>query len=50
MISHYKLANKPETIPELKYEIEGVIGEIQPHLEKVMENFIKRVIRAVGAI
>lgn len=37
-------ANKPETIPELKSEIQRVIGEIQPHLcEKVMENFMKRV-------
>ncbi|CAK1590754.1 unnamed protein product [Parnassius mnemosyne] len=37
-------ANKPETIPELKSEIQRVIGEIQPHLcAKVMENFMKRV-------
>ena len=37
-------ANKPETIPELKSEIQRVICEIQPHLcEKVMEYFMKRV-------
>ena len=37
-------ANKSETFPELKSEIQGVIDEIQPHLcEKVIENFMKRV-------
>ena len=35
-------ANKPETIPEVKSEIQRVIGQIQPLLcEKVMENFMK---------
>jgi hypothetical protein len=36
-------ANKPQTIPELKAEIGGVIGEIEPQLcEIVIENFVKR--------
>lgn len=36
-------ANKPQTIPELKAEIQRVIGEIEPQLcENVIENFMKR--------
>ena len=38
-------ANKPQTIPELKAEIRGVIGETEPQLcGNVTENFVKRAI------
>jgi hypothetical protein len=35
-------ANKPQTVPELKAEIERVIGEIEPQLcGNIIENFVK---------
>lgn len=35
--------NRLETIPKLNSEIQGVIGEIQPRPEIVIENFMKRI-------
>ena len=36
-------ANKPQTIPELKVEIQRVIGKIEPQLcRNVIESFVKR--------
>ena len=36
-------ASKPQTIPQLKAEIQRVIGEIEPQLcGNVIENFVKR--------